>query len=609
MPRTVTIVRRLLCCLLLGLATAAQAASEAPRAAPALSGLIPPRATKDDDFLPPEQAFVLEVAREDAGRARLHWRIAPGYYLYRNRISVEAASPDTQLGAVTLPDGLPHEDEFFGPQQIYRDDLTAGVALGSAGAASLRITYQGCADAGLCYPPQVREVTLAALGAPAAAGSVSGGVRGFGDRIKQLAAGGNRWAQVLFFFGWGLLLAFTPCVLPMVPILSGIIVGEGERLTPARSFLLSVAYVLGMAVTYTIAGALAALAGSQVQAFFQKTWIIVLFAGLFVALAFAMFGAYELQMPAALQTRFASASQRIKGGKMASTALMGALSSLVVTACVAPPLVAAAALISQSGDVVRGATAFFALSIGMGVPLLVVGASAGRLLPKAGPWMDTVKGVFGVMFLGVAVWLLDRVVPPRATLAAWGLVAFALAWVVTSVGLRGGRRTPVRFALGAMATLYGAVLLVGATLGGTDPLRPFTGTGLAGAGTLEPALPFQRIHNVAELDAALAAAQSSHQRTMLDFYADWCVSCKEMEKDTFRDPVIRAALKNYVLLQADVTANGPADQALLHRFRIFGPPTTAFFAPDGRERPAFRLVGYANSADFSARLAAFEQAE
>jgi thioredoxin:protein disulfide reductase len=609
MPRTATTVRRFACCVLLGLAAVAQAASEAPRAAPALNGLIPPRVAKDDDFLPPEQAFVLEITRESPGRARLHWQIAPGYYLYRNRVSVEAANPDTQLGAVTLPEGLPHEDEFFGPQQIYRDSLTAGVALSGAGAAALKITYQGCADAGLCYPPQVREVTLAAAGSAAAAGSVWDGMRGFGDHIQRLAAGGNRWAQVLFFFGWGLLLAFTPCVLPMVPILSGIIVGEGERLTPARSFLLSVAYVLGMAVTYTLAGALAALAGSQVQAFFQKTWIIVLFAGLFVTLAFAMFGAYELQMPAALQTRFASASQRIKGGKMASTALMGALSSLVVTACVAPPLVAAAALISQSGDVVRGATAFFALSIGMGVPLLVVGASAGRLLPKAGPWMDTVKGVFGVMFLGVAVWLLDRVVPPRATLAAWGLVAFALAWVVTSVGLKGGRRTPARFALGTMATLYGAVLLVGATLGGTDPLRPFAGTGLAGAGTLEPTLPFQRIHNVVELDAALAAAQSSHQRTMLDFYADWCVSCKEMEKDTFRDPMIRAALKNYVLLQADVTANGPADQALLHRFHIFGPPTTAFFAPDGRERPAFRLVGYANTADFAARLAAFEQAE
>jgi thioredoxin:protein disulfide reductase len=590
--------------LLLLLIAALPAAADAPAgAAPALKGLIQPRA-KDDDFLPAEQVFVLDATRA-GGEARLEWRIEKGYYLYRNRISVEAADP-ASIGALALPEGLAHNDEFFGPQQIYRESLVARLPLKSAGPVSFKLSYQGCADAGLCYPPQVREFTLPAGTLAAAPGSAPEGA-GFVARIKALAAGGNLPAQILFFFGWGLLLAFTPCVLPMVPILSGIIVGEGDKITPARSFLLSVAYVLGMALTYTAAGALAALLGGQVQAIFQKPWIIALFALLFVVLSFAMFGAYELQMPAALQTRFADASNRVKGGKFATTALMGALSSLVVTACVAPPLVAAAALISQGGDVVRGATAFFALSIGMGAPLLVVGASAGRLLPKAGPWMDTVKAVFGVMFLGVAVWLLDRILPPRATLAAWGLVAGALAWVLSSVGLKGGRRTPVRLGLGGLAALYAALLLAGASLGGSDPAHPFAGTGLGGAEARGAGLRFARVRTVADLDRELAAASLAHERAMLDFYAEWCVSCKEMDKDTFRDDSVRAALSRYRLLQVDVTANNEDDKALLKRFGIIGPPTTAFFGLDGAERREARLVGYVNVEEFKTRLAAFEQ--
>jgi thiol:disulfide interchange protein DsbD len=311
-------------------------------------------------------------------------------------------------------------------------------------------------------------------------------------------------------------------------------------------------------------------------------------------------------MPSALQTRFATLSNRIRGGKFLSTALMGALSSLVVTACVAPPLVAALAVIGQAGNVPRGALALFALSVGMGTPLLVVGASAGTLLPKAGPWMQTVKAVFGVVFLGVAAWMLDRVLPGRVMMLLWAAVAFAGVWVLLGVGLRGGRRTPPRWAAGMALALYGAVLVAGAAGGGTDPLRPFAGTGLFGAAQTVDSLPFRPIASVAELDQQLRAAGAAGKRTMLDFYADWCVSCKEMEARTFRDPAVRAALAGYVILKADVTRNTADDQALLKRFGIFGPPTTAFFTRDGRERTDFRLVGFVEQDPFRAHLDRFE---
>jgi thioredoxin:protein disulfide reductase len=585
------------------------------KSASMLSTAVGASASQDQDFLPVEQAFQFSASRPDAGRVALRWVIADGYYLYRERIHITGGAGTTVTGAPQLPPGLDHNDEYFGHQQIYRQQLEAlvPVAAGPGAAAQLTVSYQGCADAGLCYPPQSQTLSLnvggggTAVAGSGAAPGASGWLAHLQDKLKRLADGGSVFALIAMFFGAGLLLAFTPCVLPMVPILSGIIVGEGDKITPMRSLALSVAYVLGMAVTYTIAGAIAALAGSQVQAFFQKTWIIVLFAGLFVLLALAMFGVYELQMPSGLQTRFAGASNRIKGGKMLSTAAMGALSSLVVTACVAPPLVAAAAIVSRTGDVWRGALAFFSLAIGMGAPLLVVGASAGRLLPKAGPWMDTVKAIFGVLFLGVAVWLLDRILPPRLVMAGWAIVVGALVLVLLKVGLRGGRRTPMRRVAGTVAAVYGLLLLASAAAGGTDPLRPLQGTGWFGAPAQAEEIHFTRIASDAQLDQALATARANHQPVMLDFYADWCVSCKEMIKDTFRDPGVRAALDHFVLLQADVTANNADDQALLHRFGILGPPTTAFFGVDGREQTAARVVGYMPPTEFKNHLLAFER--
>ena len=579
--------------------------------APAAAAAAP---AADDDFLPVDEAFAYHARADGASSLRLEWKIAKGYYLYRARIKVSGESTLAELGAPAFPTGLPHHDDYFGDQEIYRGDLVLPVPYARSGpqpgSLALKVIYQGCADKGLCYPPQTRVLSIALPSGSAgdAASLGSGAPVSEQDRLARLIRDGNLLVVIASFFGLGLLLAFTPCVLPMVPILSGIIAGDGEKTTPWRGFALSLAYVLGMALTYTIAAILCALAGSQAQAFFQKTWILVLFALLFVALSLAMFGVYELQMPSALQTRFANASNRIHGGKFLSTAIMGALSSLVVTACVAPPLVAALVVIGQVGDVGRGALALFALSIGMGTPLLVVGASAGTLLPKAGPWMDTVKAVFGVVFLGVAAWMLDRVLPARIELLAWAAVAFVGVWVALSIGLRGGLRTPPRWIAGALLAVYGVVLLVGAATGGTDPLRPLTGTGLLGAAAHAEALPWKSIHNVADLDRELGAASAAGRRVMLDFSADWCESCKEMETHTFSDPAVRAKLGNYVLLRADVTQNSDEDQALLKRFHIIGPPTTAFFATDGHERTDYRLVGYVPPDHFRQHLVGFEAA-
>lgn len=593
----------------------AMAAPAAAGAAPTsllgklVAGATPPAAA-GDDFLPVEQAFRVSLESDGPGRLRLRWLIADGYYLYRARFKVAADQPDLQLGPPEWPVGLPHHDEYFGEQQVYRGELVVPVPYSPAGAArpALRVVYQGCADKGLCYPPQTQHLTLAAGAAVGAAAGVTAAPVSEQDRLAALIRGGNLLLVIAAFWGFGLLLSFTPCVLPMVPILAGIIAGDGANTTPGRGFALSVAYVLGMAATYTIAGVVFAAAGSQAQAVFQQTWILVLFAALFVALALAMFGLYELQMPSALQTRVAAASNSIRGGKFVSTAIMGALSSLVVTACVAPPLVAAFAVIGQAGDVARGALALAALSIGMGTPLLVVGASAGKLLPKAGPWMQTVKAVFGVVFLGVAAWMLDRVVAPRPMMLVWAVVAFSAVWVLLAVGLKGGRRGALRWLAAALVGLHGVALVVSGAVGGVDPLRPLAGTGWFGGAPRAEGLAFRRIKSVADLERELAAARAAGQRTMLDFYADWCVSCKEMDARTFRDPAVRAALAGYVLLQADVTANDATDQELLRRFGIFGPPTTAFFGPDGRERLDARLVGFVAHGPFIAHLHAFEAA-
>jgi len=548
----------------------------------------------DGGFLPVDEAFQ-PSAQSAAQTVTIRVAIASGYYVYQSRLRIAAADADTQFGPPVWPAGEIHHDDYFGDQVVYRDVLTFPVPYQGHPPNRLKLTYQGCADAGLCYPPQTRVLEIRPTTAAAPASEQ--------DRLAQLIRGGHLLTIVAAFVGLGLLLSFTPCVLPMVPILAGILAGDGDRSGPWRSFALSLAYVGGMVVAYMLAGIVFAAAGKSVQTLFQQPWILGVFALLFCVLALAMFGFYELALPAGLQTRLAATSQRMGGGRFVSTAVMGALSSLIVSACVAPPLVAAFAVIGQTGDLLRGALALGALAFGMGIPLLLVGASAGRLLPKAGAWMETVKALFGVLFLGVAAWMLDRLLPARVMMGVWALVAVSLVWVLWQVGAgRGGRR--VRRTLAGAVAVYALLLVASGWLGGTDPLHPLTGTRWGRPAVVR--LPFRRIKTVGELDVALAQAHQTGQRTMLDFAADWCVSCKEMEAKTFSDPAVRAALHGYLLLQADVTANDDADQALLARFHIVGPPTTAFFAPDGDERPAFRLVGFVTAEAFLTHLTTFE---
>lgn len=561
-----------------------------------------------DEFLPPEEAFRFSGSVTGPNTVRLRWQIADDYYLYKSKIKVVSDSNVVQLGAPDLPQGEEKTDEYFGTQEVYHRLVEADVpfsrASPAAGAFAARVTYQGCAEAGLCYPPITKtlELALPAVDASALSGDSAGGMLSEQDRLARLIQGGNLFLVLASFFGFGLLLSLTPCVLPMVPILSGIIAGHGKDVTTRKAFLLSLAYVLGMAVTYTVAGAVFAAAGQQAQAIFQQTWIIVLFAGLFVVLALAMFGLYELQVPAAIQTRLAGLSNRQRAGSYFGTAVMGALSALIVTTCVAPPLVATLAVIGQAGDVTRGALALLALSFGMGAPLLLVGASAGKLLPRAGAWMEVIKGFFGVLFLGVAIWMLERILPGPVTLALWGLLlviaVFALGAFKPAQPLSMPRA--IGRGAGVIACLWGVLMLVGAAAGNTDPLRPLegfrSGGGAARAHVEGP--EFKRVRSVADLDRELAAARVAGKPVMLDFSAEWCVSCKEMEKYTFPDPAVRSALAPLVLLRADVTENNADDQALLKRLGIFGPPTIAFFGPDGEERENFRLVGYVKADKF-----------
>jgi thiol:disulfide interchange protein DsbD len=606
-------------------AAAGAASATDPFAAPKEKAFAAsPVAATTDDLLPVDQAFVLNARFDKPNELTVGWQIAPGHYLYRDKLKFRVEGK-IELGQASLPKGKAHKDENFGDVEVYYDYVEAKIPFSRASANALDVVltagFQGCRDNSICYPPSEQTMALVLpatsefSGGPAAS-STSGPPAGPVSEQDQWSArivGGSFWAMIGWFYVGGLLLAFTPCVLPMVPILSSIIAGQGGKVSTSRGFLLSLSYVLGMALTYTTAGALAALVGGQVQAIFQKPWIITLFAGVFVLLSLGMFGLYELQMPTAIQTRLANLANKQQGGTFIGTALMGALTSLIVTTCVAPPLVGALAVIGQKGDVARGATALFAMSMGMGSPLLLVGASAGQLLPKVGPWMNTVKASFGVLMIGMAIWMMQRVLPGAVTLALWAVLVFLTGVFLGAFeALPQGPRPMLRLAkgIGMLACLYGALLLIGATLGGDDPLRPIPdrvlATGPVGSGALgstaAPKLEFRKIQSVAALDAALAEARAAGKPVMLDFSAEWCVACKEMEARTFPDAGVIAALKPFLLLRADVTDNNDDDQALLNRFHSFGPPTIAFFDGHGVERENFKLVGFVPPPQFTAHV-------
>lgn len=573
----------------------------------------------ETDFLDPEKAFpwTAEVVSPDTVVVR--WDVAPGYYLYRDQFAFTAPG---QTLTPAFPQGLVKYDPTFDKElETYSGALTVPLRWSAAlsGGTVVSLRYQGCADAGLCYPPQTAEFTLHPAASAAALPTVElpraeRAFFSFGGWSTQDDVGlasaleqGLRWQVLAVFFGLGLLLSLTPCVLPMVPILSAFLVGQSAGGSPARGkgLGLSALYVLGMSVVYTVIGVLAGLTGESLAAALQTPWILSVFAVLLVLLALSMFGVFTFQAPVRWQTALNAWSQRLPGGSASAAVLLGAVSALIVGPCVAAPLAGILLYISQTQDVVLGGLALFFLAWGMGVPLLLAGASAGTLLPKAGPWMESVKQGFGLMLLAVAWWMLWPVLPGAVQMLGWAVLAFLTAgWMGAFTSLAHPASLPRRFlkALGLLVALAGMVQVIGAASGGRDPWQPLAGLRTAAvqpvSGQEAGELSFARIKTVRDLDRIVAA---SSKPVLLDFYADWCVSCREMEAFTFTDPAVKARLANFVLLKADVTANDEDDKALLKRFRLFGPPGIVFFDEGGRELRQ-RVIGFQAAARFAATL-------
>ena len=607
----------------------------------------------EPEFLHPDAAFRMEASVRNPGLAIVRWSIEPGYYLYAKRVEVhlpEGSPPGTSVAGLDLPTGEVQEDPYFGRVEVYRLEAMASVRLAHAGsppsALALDVVYQGCADAGLCYPPIRKAVAvrldgaapgsppggssasaaiLPALPADSLAGSPAGSPRADAalsetDRIAWRLATGGLGASAATFFGFGVLLSLTPCIFPMIPILSSILVaggaggtgGSGGSATRgrARGLALSLAYVSGSALAWAVIGGIAGLLGANVQIALQSPWAIGVVSVVFVALALSMFGLYSFELPSGWVTRATGWTNRAgRGGGYAGAAAMGVVSALVVGPCVAAPMAGAVLYIGQAGDAVRGSLALAAMGYGMGVPLLVLGATSSRLLPRAGPWMDTLQRAAGVVLLGVAAYLLERVLPSAAALAAWAVVAASACVVLARAAWKPRRRGAARYAAGTgalAAAVYAAVLVVGASTGARDPLHPLAGLRSptapgAGAGALE-FTAIKGLDGPRGLEAALARAEAAGRYVMLDFYADWCVSCKELEESTFRDPRVLAALGEVRVLRADVTAYDAADQALMKRLGVLGPPAILFFGPDREERRRYRTVGFKDASDFTKRV-------
>lgn len=563
----------------------------------------------------PEYAFIPTVEVIDQQTLQARWVIDECCYMYREQFQFASLTEGANLDAPRFPQGIMQHDEFYGEVEIYRNQVSVDIPLSRSQALTemeVQIRFQGCADIGVCYPPQTQVVpvqlppvsnallTQAADAQPPLVLAATGaGFVAEQDRIAALLLEQKLWSLPAFF-GFGLLLALTPCVFPMIPILSGIIVGQ-KQITRQRAFLLSLIYVLAMALTYTAIGVSAALAGANIQIWFQNPWVISTFAAVFVALAFSMFGFYELQVPVRWQSRLTEISNR-QGSGYTGVAMMGLLSALIVGPCVAPPLIGVLTVIGTTGDAVLGGSALFVMSLGMGVPLLLIGASAGQWLPKAGAWMNTIKAVFGVLLLAVAIYLLERIVPTVVAMLLWAglliICAVYMGALHSTVG-KSGWHTLAR-GLGVVLLVYGVLLLVGVAAGGRDTWQPLRGVLYAGNAPAQQTLAFRSIKTNQDLDQIIA--QAGGRPVMLDFYADWCVSCKEMEAFTFSDAQVQAQLNQAILLKADVTANDAADQALLQRFNLIGPPAILFFGSDGAERKAFRVVGFMPAEQFSGHL-------
>ncbi len=588
-------------------AQAAQARDGGDNPLAAIAAMIEPEPSGNDGPLPVERAFSLSHTQTD-GTLTLNWQIAPGYYLYQDKIKL-VPKGSLKLGDFQLPKADIKDDPIFGKTPVYHNGLTLKVPV--SGNGSLEVRYQGCWEGGVCYPPQKQTIEIQSASAaspsqPTAdsrSGATPAAAQSETDRITDTLKHSGFWVVIGTFFVFGLLLAFTPCVFPMIPILSSIIVGQGDSITPRKAFILSLTYVLAMALAYTAAGVLAGLFGANLQAALQNPWVLGAFSLVFVALALSMFGFYELQLPAGLQSRINALANKQQGGTLTGVAIMGVLSALIVGPCVAPPLAGALIYIGQTGDAVLGGAALFAMSLGMGLPLIVAGTLGGKYLPRAGGWMDAVKGVFGVVMLALALWIAERILPD------WLVVLLAAALLITSAVYMGalepvGDRSgwwKLWKGLGLALLVWGVLMLVGVARGTPDLLTPLKGLGngnSAMSSTSAETLDYTYIDSLDELKAHLGKSRP----VLLDFYADWCISCKEMERFTFSDPTVQALMKRFVLLKADVTDNRPEHKALMKAMNVIGPPAILFFDPQGNEIRALRVVGTKTPEEFAAIL-------
>ncbi|GGC86124.1 protein-disulfide reductase DsbD [Halopseudomonas salina] len=537
------------------------------------------------EFLPVEEAFDLSVTRSDDGATQLTWRIAPGYYLYQERLTFSGLNARLHP---TLPDGTAYSDEFFGDSQVYRDSLQLTIPAEHSGAFTLG--WQGCADAGLCYPPQSRDIGT----------NVQEPASDTQAEDQRMAGHLKAWSlpvALALFFGLGLLLAFTPCSLPMLPILAGLVVGSGA--TPRRGLMLASVYVFSMALVYAALGVLAALIGGNLQAVLQQPWVVGSFAGLFVLLALPMFGLFELQLPAFVRDRLDQAGRKQTGGHLGGAAMLGVLSGLLVGPCMTAPLAGALLYIGQTGDMLQGGLALFALGVGMGVPLLLLVTVGTRFLPRPGAWMNRVKVVFGFVFLAAALFI----VRPALDASLWlGLIAvFLLGAAITLMHTaRGSTHSTMLHTAATLAGVWGLTLLLGAAGGAINPWQPLAV--YSASATAAPAESdmdaFTTLDTPAELDEQLAAARAAGEWVLVDYYADWCVSCKIMEQNVFGKADVMASLDGVRLLRPDVTTNSAASRELLSRYAIHGPPTLLWFGPDGEERRAHRITGEVNASEF-----------
>ncbi|MFV9647235.1 protein-disulfide reductase DsbD [Pseudomonas citrulli] len=539
------------------------------------------------DFLPVGKAFTFTSERLESGETQLYWQIADGYYLYKQRMKFDGLAEKP-----VLPQGEAHSDEFFGEQEVYRQGLEVKIPAGVTG--QVKLGWQGCADAGLCYPPQSISVDLG--GNPAVAATAEAQDESLASGLQQRSLG---WS-LLVFFGLGLLLAFAPCSLPMLPILAGLVVGSGA--SPRRGFALAGSYVVCMALVYAALGVLAALLGANLAALLQTPWILGSFAALFVILALPMFGFFELQLPVALRDRLDNVSRNQSGGSLVGAGVLGALSGLLVGPCMTAPLAGALLYIAQSGNALHGGLILFAMGIGIGVPLLLLVTVGNRFLPKPGTWMNVLKGIFGFLFLATAVLMIRPVIDESLWLGLWGVLAMSMAYCGWRLAQDFGRVAMLFGAGSVVVGVWGGLLLVGAAGGSDDlwqPLKVYSGSRSTAAPSAHEA--FMTINDPAVLQGQLDSAKAQGQWVLVDYYADWCVSCKIMEKQVFGKPEVLDALKDVRLLRLDVTADNAASRALLGRYKVPGPPSFVWIGPDGEERRAQRITGEVDAAAFLQR--------